>query len=126
ERLRTAHRQRALAGFGRSLLRPAQDHPPHPAVRTLSEKLQQGPARTNLDVIRVSADGEDSQRPVRDAGKGQAEHGSDGVPWLPDRPGQVALLVARLEIVEVLEGVHRCPEAVVLVANELSRFDQPA
>src|SRR5262249_23173779 len=62
-------------------------------------------------VIRLSSRSDVRQRPLRRL--------------VPDRPGRIAARVDVLELLSVLERVHRHPEAIVLVGRELPAPDQP-
>src|SRR4051812_43356358 len=44
---------------------------------------------------------------------------------LPDFPGRLALGHDRVQLLLILERVHRLPEAVVLVRHQLTLLDQP-
>src|SRR5689334_25255233 len=44
---------------------------------------------------------------------------------LPERPRRSSRLPHLLEVLDVLEGVHRRPESVVLVGHQLVLLDQP-
>src|SRR5215207_434194 len=114
----------------RTFLLGAQDHPGDDALREGLDQLQDRPAATDLDVVRVSPEGQDLERAPSIPAQRYAQHlerrlSARSTSRLPDLPGRATALEQRFEVVLVLQGIHGGPEPFVAVGDEQLALDEP-
>jgi hypothetical protein len=98
----------------------AQHHPVDRQVGLLGHQPQDGAAAADLDVVGVAP----SASTRSGAPGSRASLRPSTASPLPERPGRVPRLVLGLEVLLVLEGVHRRPEPLVAVGEQQVLLDE--